>query len=316
MSTRCSATRVRSRLRPSRIHHLPDLSSSSQTPELLDPANKKRPRTVVRRATKPKQHKRSGSSDLDDFIADSDEDEGPYGGDSSDSDGGGPSFVPKSRAARETFASRLTNLVLLHGPHGSGKTSTVHAVAAELGWDVFEVYAGLGKRTASAMEKYVGDVARNHMAAGGTGSSPIKAKDAFAMFKKVARPTSPTKLLPTAPTAGGGSRTRQSLILIDEVDVLFNEEKDFWSGACDHAFGSSPLLTTAFLSIGLATLVASSRRPVIMTCSGEHSKVMRKAPRLTASSAKRRISSTGRRPCPPTRPHRRRYLVHARLRAA
>ncbi|ORY80274.1 hypothetical protein BCR35DRAFT_259765, partial [Leucosporidium creatinivorum] len=63
----------------------------------------------------------------------------------------------------------LTNLILLKGPHGSGKTSTVHAVANELNWSVFEVYPGIGKRGAKDIERYVGDVGKNHMVRSGNG---------------------------------------------------------------------------------------------------------------------------------------------------
>ncbi|KAL8278204.1 hypothetical protein RQP46_009377 [Phenoliferia psychrophenolica] len=220
---------------------------------LADSETKKSKRRgpIVRNATKPKRRKRSSSSDLDDFLADSDEEESSDDEGSDDSDGGGSSFVPKSQAGRETFASRLTNLVLLRGPHGSGKTSTVHAVAAELGFDVFEVYPGMGKRTAKDIDKYVGDVAKNHMVRGGGagGGSPTKTKDPFASFKKFTRPPSPVKLnsRDDVTEEQDGSRPRQSLILFDEVDILFTEEKDFWTG--------------------FANLVSLSRRPVVMTCS-------------------------------------------------
>ncbi|KAK4705531.1 hypothetical protein P7C70_g672, partial [Phenoliferia sp. Uapishka_3] len=208
---------------------------------------KKRRRPVVRQATKPKKHKRSSSSDLDDFIAYSDDEGENLDNDSSDSDGGGPSFRPNSQLAKETFASQLTNLILLRGPHGSGKTSSVHAVAAELGWDVFEVYPGMGKRTAKDIEKYVGDVAKNHMVRGGGSGSPTKKKDPFAGFKRAQSPVkSKTSSKDSPLPQEGETRARQSLILFDEVDILYNEEKDFWTG--------------------FANLVALSRRPVVMTC--------------------------------------------------
>ncbi|KIY49206.1 hypothetical protein FISHEDRAFT_25929, partial [Fistulina hepatica ATCC 64428] len=57
----------------------------------------------------------------------------------------------------------LTNTMLLVGPFGSGKTAAVYACAEELGWDVFEVYPGVGRRNGANVENLVGDVGRNHI---------------------------------------------------------------------------------------------------------------------------------------------------------
>lgn len=189
----------------------------------------------MREATKPKKRKRGGSSDLDDFLAPSDEEDGKEGYASSESDGGGPSFVPRGQAARETFASQLTNLILLCGPTGSGKSSTVQTVAKELGWSVFEVYPGMMKRTAKEVAKHISGVSTNHTIKGGGGpASPTKAKDPFAMFRKTMRLPSPVKMTKEAPEpepdAEVESRTSQSLILLDEVDVLYGDEESFWPG--------------------------------------------------------------------------------------
>ncbi|POW07698.1 hypothetical protein PSTT_08076 [Puccinia striiformis] len=94
-----------------------------------------------------------------------------------------PQFAPKSSPSKEEEEIRyefdkLTNLILLKGPHGSGKTCTVHAVANDLDWEVFEV--------------------------------------------------NPSSL-----------RTQ-------EVDIIYIQDKDFWSGVID--------------------LISKSMRPIIMTC--------------------------------------------------
>jgi hypothetical protein len=59
--------------------------------------------------------------------------------------------------------STLTNTILLEGPPGSGKTSTIYACAEELGWDVFEVYPGIGKRSGVNISSLIGDVGTNHL---------------------------------------------------------------------------------------------------------------------------------------------------------
>lgn len=151
----------------------------------------------------------------------------------SDDDGGGPSFRPTSSSTARSVFPSLTNLLLLVGPHGSGKSSTVQAVASELGWDIFEVYPGIGKRGAKDVEKYVGDVGRNHQVQHGGGGSPRKGGGGgglLAMFgKQMAKKTNGAEKGKVEETKGrkGGA---QSLILFEEVDVLYREEKDFWPG--------------------------------------------------------------------------------------
>ena len=65
-------------------------------------------------------------------------------------------------ATRAPEFSTLTNTILLAGPPGSGKTSTVYACAEELGWEVFEVHAGIGKRSGGSLTSLIGDVGKNH----------------------------------------------------------------------------------------------------------------------------------------------------------
>jgi hypothetical protein len=175
---------------------------------------------------------------------------------------------PNSYASLE---SRLTNTILLTGPHGSGKSAAVYAVAAELGWDVFEVYPGIGKRTAANLASLVGDVGKNHMVGSqrhtkesvepkkseGIKSFFGKAKSlqAFGSQGSAGDPIDlEVDVLEETPAIGfidgpsGDGKARQSLILIDEVDILFEEESTFWPA--------------------VVALIAESRRPVVLTCNG------------------------------------------------
>lgn len=57
----------------------------------------------------------------------------------------------------------LTNTIVIVGPHGSGKTSSVYACAQELGFEVFEVYPGIGRRNGASVDGLIGEVGRNHI---------------------------------------------------------------------------------------------------------------------------------------------------------
>ena len=65
-----------------------------------------------------------------------------------------PSGIPEKRA------------VILHGPAGVGKTSTAHALARDLGWEVIELNAS-DQRTAGVIEKVAGSAALMNTLFGG-----------------------------------------------------------------------------------------------------------------------------------------------------
>ncbi|KAF7553653.1 hypothetical protein G7046_g7036 [Stylonectria norvegica] len=172
---------------------------------------------------------------------------------------------------------RFTNAVVLSGPHGSGKTAAVYAVAKELGFEVFEINPGSRRSGKDILEK-VGDMTRNHLVQHhrvetaaeedvedevsrdlksgkqGTMMTFFKPK-ATPVLKKAIKPDVQTPIeKPEAKQLelgkGGSMRTqKQSLILLEEVDVLFDEDKQFWAT--------------------LITMIAQSKRPFIMTCNDE-----------------------------------------------
>ena len=163
------------------------------------------------------------------------------------------------------LTTRLSNTILLSGPHGSGKSAAVYAAGTELGWEVFEVYPGIGKRTGANLMSLVGDVGKNHMVVKGGGKIDLEKKGHFKSFFRESKDGEVSFGNSNQRTASGAIETeqdclngpeereiRQSLILIDEVDILFAEEYTFWPA--------------------VVALIAESRRPVILTCNGETSR--------------------------------------------
>ena len=183
----------------------------------------------------------------------------------------------------------MRNTIVLYGPSGSGKSAAVYACAKELDWEVFEVYPGIGKRSAAGLDNLIGQVGRNHLVTkqGGRLLSPVLEKEnALTRFLGVSRGQ-----VPSAPGSVGGSsegtdvldigaidlasddglgvpvpprqdgpplavesvqksqaQAKQSLILLEEVDILYGDDVNFWPTVIN--------------------IIRDCRRPVVMTCNG------------------------------------------------
>jgi sorting nexin-8 len=169
----------------------------------------------------------------------------------------------------------VANSVLISGPSGCGKTASVYAVAKELGFEVFEINSGT-RRSARDVVERVGDMTQNHLVhllkqiekATAGGSHEPGPSDAKAGTEKQRRANGFFQQYPTTgcrrkakATISQASETeelvpkcqrsqKQSLILLEEVDVLFEEDKQFWNG--------------------ILALISQSKRPIIMTCNDEN----------------------------------------------
>ena len=214
----------------------PDTSEKGKAKAKNASKGVKRPR-VVRAVDKRERKKRRIDSDDEDdsWIVYDDESEEEIPGEDKEE-----VQFPSNEA--NTF-ELLTNTIILTGPTGSGKTACVYACAEELDWDVFEVYPGIGKRNGASIDNLIGDVGKNHL-----------------VRKATTRPGNVDEIsngtllqgfgfLESAKSNNADSTPRQSLVLLEEVDVLFKEDSNFWPAVIN--------------------FLRDCRRPVICTCNGK-----------------------------------------------
>jgi ATPase family associated with various cellular activities (AAA) len=211
-------------------------------------SHKKRKRGVPRpEIVREVTRKRKKAGDLEGWMVDDDDDDDDD--DRFDDDyGASEDFesLPSSGNPRDSlpisFGRKIRNTILLVGPSGCGKTAAVYACAEELGWNVFEVYPGLGKRGGTHLDDLIGDVGRNH-----TLPQPL------AFHRGRSEPPSPVKRRSrnaddTTEEPPEAETHPQSVVLIEEADVVFADEAGFWPS--------------------VVAFIRSCRRPVIITCNG------------------------------------------------
>ena len=240
----------------------------------------------------PKRKKRKRAEGLEDFVISSDEEANQMNrvstAESPELAAHDQSSVKKSviRAVdmvkRPGGLERAANAVIISGPHGCGKTAAVHAVAQELGFEIFEINSGSRRSGRDILDK-VGDMTKNHLVSHqqeeenkhlvDDNENMLRATEALrkdiesgrqgtmnAFFKPkpetINKATSKLRGRPpkkeTAvkkPVHKTVRAQKQSLILLEEVDILFEDDKQFWATTVD--------------------LILRSRRPIVMTCTNE-----------------------------------------------
>ncbi|KAF8429886.1 hypothetical protein BGX38DRAFT_1146935 [Terfezia claveryi] len=137
-------------------------------------------------------------------------------------------------------SGRMVNAVVISGPHGCGKTATVYAVAKEMGFTVFEVNPG-SRRSGKDLLDQVGEMSRNHL----VHQQKATAVDGASFFQQGNGKGKAKRIEEVIAKA----QQTQSLILLEEADLLFEEDKQFWPT--------------------VMSLMAQSKRPIVMTCNDE-----------------------------------------------
>ncbi|XP_046968869.1 ATPase family AAA domain-containing protein 5-like [Vanessa cardui] len=162
-------------------------------------------------------------------------------------------------------AMRSTNNILIvTGKTGSGKTSSVYAVASELAIKVIEVNAS-SKRNGKIMLQDLQEATQSHKvnrAKTGTENSQKSSQEVPTILnaKKRGRPkravdsnakkntsTPICETITQTPSSQDCVRTAMSLILIDDADIIFDQDDGFCSA--------------------ISQLIQSSKRPVILVTS-------------------------------------------------
>ena len=147
------------------------------------------------------------------------------------------------------------NVVLLSGPAGCGKSAAIHAASQQCGYSIIEMNAS-EKRTGKAVQVKCGEATQSHGLQKWQGSAaqekPPEPKNGDSLKRKKA--DSKLTLKKKAKTAGASTTAASassdtvaeaSLIVFEEIDVLFDDDQGFFAA--------------------LSTLESTTKRPIVLT---------------------------------------------------
>ncbi|KAG2232211.1 hypothetical protein INT48_003901, partial [Thamnidium elegans] len=178
-------------------------------------------------------------------------------------------FMPTKKTAKQLKNESIkSNIILLAGDHGVGKTTMVYTVAEQLGYEVFEINPG-SRRSGKDIMSMVGEMTKSHHVTFGIQQQQATKEEIVDVKKPKKRRLNPClssslnksesdnsllkNFLRKKPVSekvkvktSNSSEPKQSLILLEEVDLLFEDDKAFWSSIIE--------------------LSQKSKRPIVMTC--------------------------------------------------
>ncbi|KAI4456118.1 chromosome transmission fidelity factor 18 [Holotrichia oblita] len=126
------------------------------------------------------------------------------------------------------------NVVIIHGPHGSGKTMTIYALCNELGINVLELNAS-SKRTGKRLMQELQEATQSHQ---------VRKNDTVDMttFFKPAKKKKQEKT--NSITNSAKKNSKICLLLVEDVDIVFEQDDGFLTA--------------------LIQLLTTSKRPIIL----------------------------------------------------
>lgn len=137
-----------------------------------------------------------------------------------------------------------SSLCLITGPVGCGKSQLVHTVAKQLGCrKVLELHTGM-KRGAAAMKRCVDEATKSHSTLDMLQNKTVKSAASAAFLQK--QQTLVDSDDDDEGCESGENGSAVTVVLIDEVDNLCDDEAGFWASLSDlHKRSKSPIILTA-----------------------------------------------------------------------
>ncbi|KAI8385595.1 P-loop containing nucleoside triphosphate hydrolase protein [Blakeslea trispora] len=183
-----------------------------------------------------------------------------------------------NRLKTDAQQSNKANMILLVGQHGVGKSASIQVAAKQAGYSIFEINSS-SKRSGKDLSEKIGGMSESHLVKFHQMDPEKKRlfeqREPLVLRDRVRKPKmditrhfkpiglehkeAPRKRFKVEDNVDrqdiikSNYKATQSLILLEEVDVLFEEDRGFWQS--------------------LRELSHKSKRPIVMTCNSDTSVV-------------------------------------------